>query len=101
MDTTSSLACDIQPRQRLSIAHTLAFNSSFEATHAVVNDRCDDGDIKWFCSKFGSINDVVVELFATSCLARWLIPGLTRGVCWERSTFRILCCLLRGLKVLL
>jgi hypothetical protein len=82
MNTTSGLTRDIQARKCLAIPDTFALNGGLQASHAVVDDRCDDGHVKRLCGELRSINDVVVELLAAACLARRLIPRLARWICW-------------------
>merc|ERR1719171_2410339 len=97
MNTTSSLTGDIQARKCLAIPDTLTLDCGLQASHAIMNDRSDDGHVERLCSELGSINDVVIELLAAACLAGWLIPRLARGVRWPRATIRVLSSLHGGL----
>merc|ERR1719313_939131 len=69
---------------------------NLQASHAVVNDRGDDGNVELLCCNCRSINDVVVELLSGTGLPTWLIPRFARGICRERSSFWVLLSFLSG-----
>merc|ERR1711924_377471 len=65
MHTTSNLTCSVQAWDDLilGVEHTRRFIDS-QASHAIVDDRRDDGHIKRFCSYCRAWDDIMVELLA-------------------------------------
>merc|ERR1719152_354954 len=69
MDSTCCLARNVQARDGLAVADALALDRALQASHAVVDHRCDDRNVELLSCNLGTINDVVIELLAAAGFA--------------------------------
>merc|ERR1719272_1779599 len=101
VDTTCGLACHVKAWDHTGLGNALGLSCALQASHAVVDDRGDDGHVEGVCCNLGALKDVVVELLATASGATGRIPGLAAGVGRPRATIGILLSLLCCFEVLL
>merc|ERR1740117_2184680 len=101
MDAACGLACYIKAWDHTGLGNALGLSCALQASHAVVDDRGDDGHVEGLCCNLGALKDVVVELLATACRAAGRIPRLATGVGCPLSAIWVLLSLLCCFEVLL
>merc|ERR1719272_855192 len=101
MDATGGLACNVKAWDHTGLGNALGLSCALQASHAVVDDRGDDGHVERLCCNLGALKDVVVELLASACRAAGRIPRLATGVGCPLSAIWVLLSLLCCFEVLL
>merc|ERR1740130_18923 len=82
MHTASNLTCTVETLDDLAIVgHHSPLNIDLQPTHAVVDDRSNDGNVEFLRLDIRALDNVVVKLLATACHSAGLIPRLAAWIC--------------------
>mmetsp|Transcript_74582 Transcript_74582/g.131927 ORF Transcript_74582/g.131927 Transcript_74582/m.131927 type:complete len:360 (+) Transcript_74582:33-1112(+) len=99
MNSTCNFPSGVKAWNCACAADAFALLIHFHTAHAIVDDRCDDGNMEGLRSKLRPRDHVVIELLAAASRATGIIPGLSTWVCWPLSSLRIPLHILGSLEV--